>query len=106
MPVKDGLILKVTRIVILPSMRQSILQQLHNRHLGLTKCYNHTKQAVYWPNLRKELEDLVLHCELCLKHNQAKQMPKPTSSFGQEIPAIPWIKLASDIFTSKMIVIF
>ena len=98
MTVEDGLILKATRIVIPSSMQESILQQLHDGHLGFTKCYNRAKQTVYWPNLRKELEDLVLNCQLCLKHSQAKQKPKPTPSFGQEIPAVPWTKLASDIF--------
>ena len=71
---------------------------MHDGHLGFTKCYNRAKQIVYWPNLRKELEDLVLNCQLCLKHSQAKCKPKPTPSFGQEIPPVPWTKVASDIF--------
>ena len=79
-------------------MRESTLHQLHEGHLGFTKCYNRAKQTVYWPNLRKELEELVLNCQLCLKHSQAKHKPKPTPSFGQEIPVVPWTKLASDIF--------
>ena len=79
-------------------MRESTLHQLHEGHLGLTKCYNCAKQTVYWPNLRKELEELVLNCQLCLKHSQAKRKPKPTPSLGQEIPAVPRAKLASDIF--------
>ena len=98
MTIEDGLILKATRIVIPPTMRELTLQQLHEGHLGFTKCYNYAKQTVYWPNLRKELEDVVLNCQLCLKHSQAKCKPKPTPSFGQEIPVIPWTKLASDIF--------
>ena len=98
MTVENGLILKATRIVIPPNMRESTLHQLHEGHLGFTKCYNHAKQTVYWRNLRRELEDLVLNCQLCLKHSQAKHKPKPTPSFGQEIPVIPWTKLASDIF--------
>ena len=98
MTVEDGLILKATRIVISPSMRESTLHQLHEGHLGFTKCYNCAQQTVYWPNLRKELEELVLNCQLCLKHSQAKCKPKPTPSFGQEIPVVPWTKLASDIF--------
>ena len=98
MTVEDGLILKATRIVIPPSMRESTLHQLHEGHLGFTKCYNRAKQTVYWPNLRKELEELVLNCQLCLKHSQAKCKPKPTPSFSQEIPVVPWTKLASDIF--------
>ena len=82
MTVEDGLILKATRIVIPPTMQESVLQQLHDGHLGFTKCYNRAKQTVYWPNLRKELEDLVLNCQLCLKHSTAKRKPKPTPSFG------------------------
>ena len=98
MTVEDGLILKATRIVIPPSMRESTLYQLHEGHLGFSMCYNHAKQTVYWPNLRKELEELVLNCQLCLKHSQAKRKPKPTPNLSQEIPVVPWTKLASDIF--------
>ena len=96
MTIEDGLILKATRIVIPPDMRESTLH--HLGHLGFTKCYNRAKQTVYWPNLRKEVEELVLNCQLCLKHSTAKCKPKPTPSFGQEIPVVPWTKLASDIF--------
>ena len=51
--IEDGLILKATQIVIAPSMRESILQQLHDGHLGFRKCYNCAKQTVHWPNLPK-----------------------------------------------------
>ena len=44
MTVEDGLILKATRIVIPPTMQESVLQQLHDGHLGFTKCYNRAKQ--------------------------------------------------------------
>ena len=52
-------------------------------------CYKGAKQTVYWPNLRKELEDLVLNCQLCLKHSTAKHKPKPTPSISQGIPVVP-----------------
>ena len=47
MTVEDELILKATRIVIPPGMRESTLQQLHEGHLGFTNCYNCAKQTVY-----------------------------------------------------------
>ena len=47
MIVEDELILKATRIVIPPGMRESILQQLYDGHLSFTKCYNCAKQTVY-----------------------------------------------------------
>ena len=32
------------------------------------------------------------------QHSTATPKPKPTPSFGQEIPVVPWTKLASDFF--------
>ena len=54
--------------------------------------------TVYWPGLHKELERLVLNCEVCLKYLQAKHRQKRSEQLGQEIPATPWTKLASDLF--------
>ena len=45
MTVEDGLILKATRIVIPPTLRESTLQQLHEGHLGFTKYYNCARQG-------------------------------------------------------------
>ena len=47
MTIEDEVILKVTRIVIPPSMTESTLQQLHDGYLGFTKYCNCVKQAVY-----------------------------------------------------------
>ena len=58
--IEEGLILKGTRIVILSKHCQAILQQIHEGHLGLNKCKLRAKEAVYWPRLNTELEDLVL----------------------------------------------
>ena len=44
--VEDGLILKAIRIVIPPSMKESMQQQLHDGDLDFTKCNNHARQTV------------------------------------------------------------
>ena len=68
MTIKDGLILKGTRIVI-PSQKQAeLLKLIHEGHLGLTKCKLRAKETVYWPSLNDQLEKLVLNCQLCLKY--------------------------------------
>ena len=77
MTVEDGLILKATRIVIPPSMRESTLHQLHKGHLDSLSVTT-VRNKLYWPNLRKELE-LALNCQLCLKYSQAK-MPGKTNN--------------------------
>ena len=96
--IEDGLILKGTRIVV-PSMKQAeILKLIHEGHLGLTKCKLRAKETVNWPGLNDQLEKLVLNCQLCLKYSQSKCKQTPRMSLGQEIPAFPWTKIATDIF--------
>ena len=54
-----------------------------------------------WPGLNDQLEKMILTCELCLKHLQAKCNSKSTKTLGQEIPVHPWSKLATGIFHLK-----
>ena len=96
--IEDGLILKGTRIVIPNKKRETILKQIHDSHLGLTKCKLHAKQSVYWPGLNDQLEQLVHNCPLCLKYSRYKKKHDTHSALGQEVPIFPWTKVATDIF--------
>ena len=96
--IKDGLVLKGTRIIIPTKKREAILRQIHDSHLGFTKCKLCAKQAVYWPGLNDQLEQLILNCQLCLKYSRSKRKPDESSTLGQEIPITPWVKLATDLF--------
>ena len=49
--IEDGLILKGTQIIKPNKKRETIMKQIHNSHLGLTKCKLHAKQLVSWPGL-------------------------------------------------------
>ena len=80
--IEDGLILKGTRIVIPNKKRGAILKQIHDSHLGLTKCKLRAKQVVYWPGLNDQLEQLVLTCQLCLKYSRSKKKPDTYSALG------------------------
>ena len=96
--IEDGLILKGTRIVIPSKQWETILNQIHDSHLGLQKCKLHAMQSVYWPGINDQLKQLVLNCQLCLKYLRSKKKPDTSSSLGLEIPLFPWTKLATDIF--------
>ena len=67
--IEDGLILKGMHIVIPDKMREDILKQIHEGHLGLNKCQMRVKETVYWPGLNDQLENLILNCQLCLKYS-------------------------------------
>ena len=99
--IEDGLILKGTQIVIPNKKHKAILKQIHDSHLGLTKCKLHVKQVVYWPGLNDQLEQLVLNCQLCLKYSRSKKKPDTYSALGQEFPIFPWTKVATDLFHFK-----
>ena len=71
--IEDGLILKGTRIVIPNKKHETILNQIHDSHLGLTKCKLRAKQ-------------------LCLKYSRSKKKQDTNLSLGQEIPLFPWTK--------------
>ena len=96
--IEDGLILKGTRIVVPNKQWETILHQIHDSHLGLQKCKLHAMQSVYWPGINDQLKQLVLNCQLCLKYLISKNKPDTSSSLEQEIPLLPWTKLATDIF--------
>ena len=92
------LILKGTWIIIPAKKCEAILRKIHDSHLGLTKCKLHAKQAVYWPGLNDQLEQLILNCQLCLKYSRSKTKSDECSTLGQEVPVLPWTKLATDLF--------
>ena len=96
--IEDGLILKGTRIMIPDKMREDILKQIHEGHLGLNKCQMRAKETVYWPGLNDQLENLILNCQLCLKYSKSKNKSTPPTALGHEVPTVPWSKVATDIF--------
>ena len=96
--IEDGLILKDTRIVVPTTKQAELLKLIHEGHLGLTKCKLRARETVYWPGLNDQLEKLVLNCQWCFKYLQSKCKQPWQMSLGQEIPAFPWTKIATDIF--------
>ena len=87
--IEDGLILKGTQIVVPNKQQETILNQIHDSHLGLQKCKLYAMQSVYWPGMNDQLKQLVLNCQLCLKYSRSKKKPGTSSLLGQEIPLFP-----------------
>ena len=79
-------------------MREDILKQIHEGHLGFNKCQMRVKETIYWPGLNDQLENLIINCQLCLKYSKSKNKSTPPTALGHEVPAVPWSKVATDIF--------
>lgn len=93
----DGLLMFDARLVIPSSLRQDILDKLHEGHQGITKCRRLAIQSVWWPGLSKNIKELVDNCKVCAQTRRMHPEPlKPT-----ELPDRPWQKLAADLMEIK-----
>ena len=92
--VSKGLVLYGDRIVIPHSMRQVVINRLHDGHQGITKCKERARMSVWWPGLERELRDLVTKCPECLP-TRPTQRKEPLIT--TELPSRPWQKIAADI---------
>ena len=94
----NGVLFKGRQVLIPETLRQDILKQLHTGHLGIEKTRRLARESVYWPNINKDIEQLVKTCSACQEHqpNQRKEPLVP-----HDVLQTPWKKLASDLFTLK-----
>ena len=42
-----------------PSMRPAMLALIHGTHLGIVKCKQRAREALYWPGMSAQIEDKV-----------------------------------------------
>ena len=70
-------------------MRNTILDKIHEGHLGMVKCNSRARDSVWWPGISKQIEELVRNCILCLKTRPDTVQPMlgtplPDSSLGKK----------------------
>ena len=95
--VQKGLLLKGSRIVIPTSMQLEMLDRVHDAHQGIHKCRQRAQQSIWWPQLSRQLADLVHNCSICTKERHQPPEPLMPSKF----PELPWQKVGTDLFFWK-----
>lgn len=63
--VEKGLLLRNKRLVIPETLQPEILEKLQEGHLGIVKCRERARQAVWGPGLSTQLKNLVESCDTC-----------------------------------------
>ena len=93
--VADGIVFKGMRIVVPPRIQSEMLKQIHESHLGITKCKQRGREALFWPGMSTQIENLVNDCTACntYQNNQNSETLKPTKT-----PDFPWSEVGSDVF--------
>ena len=80
-------------------LRPQILELLHYAHLGVDKTRDMAKLTVYWPNIHKEIENMVKNCQTC----QEMLPTKPANTLiPHPIPSSAWYTLGADVFYLDM----
>ena len=88
------LLLRGKRIVVPASLRTETLEKIHSGHQGIQRCLLRITSAVWWPQVKHEIEQLVQNCPTCTKASVPQRQPMIAS----ELPTHPWEKVASDLF--------
>ena len=81
------------RVVIPKSLRQSILEELHLSHPGMTRMKTITRGQFWWPGLDSDIEGLAKSCSACL---EAKQAPAKAPLHPWTWPSKPWQRIHVD----------
>ncbi|KAJ8339615.1 hypothetical protein SKAU_G00364010 [Synaphobranchus kaupii] len=87
--VVDGLLLKGDRIVVPTSMRREMLNRIHEGYLGAEKSKRRAHEALYWPNMNSDIDQLTSECATCQVYHY-KQTREPL--IPTELPTQPWEK--------------
>ena len=72
--VDDGLLVCGARLVIPHGLRREVLERLHDSHQGVERTKRRARQSVYWPNIDRDISNLVTSCRHC--HERLPSLPK------------------------------
>ena len=103
--VEDGTLLRGNRVIIPPTLRDTVLNELHDTHPGICRMKALARSYVWWPGIDNDIETLVKECEPCQHH---QNMPQTAPLHKWELPNRPWSKLHMDFagpFLGKMFLI-
>ena len=93
---EDSLVLCGEALIVPPSKRERVLQQLHHFHQGTTKAQLFACGCVFWLGINKAIEEAIQQCETCTwfqaQNAAAPLILMPTLS-------CPWQMCTMDIFT-------
>ena len=92
--ISDGLLLKGEQIVIPADLRNEILEKIHAGHLGVNKSRERAKGAVWWPQITRDIKNMIAKCHFCIERRPS-QIKEPMQT--SELPDRPYQKVGADV---------
>ena len=82
-----------TRVVVPESLKEKVLQTLHEGHPGMTRMKRIAREYCYWINIDKDIEKTVTDCDQC---QLAGKMPRRVPLEPWPNPERPWKRVHAD----------
>ena len=93
--VHEDVVLFENRIVIPTSLRSAVLDVLHSAHQGVHGMSLRAYEAVYWPGITNDIENVRNACRTCHRNAPSQQKAPP---MAPEIPQHPFEMIYADFF--------
>ena len=92
-----GLLTVNGRIVVPRKAQKHVLENLHVAHTGEVKTYYNARQLYYWPNMKRDIINLVSGCQECVAHLPSKSK----TPLQQTTASRPFEKMSVDLALYK-----
>ena len=79
-------------------MQKEVLDCLHESYPGITKCHENAQSTVWWPNISKDITNVV---ENCLKWRENWPTQRAELLLQTSLPSRLWELIATDLFALK-----
>lgn len=71
-----------------------MLKLIHYNHLGISKCKNRAREALFWPGMSNDVENVDAACITCVQYAKAyTEQPM----IIRNTPDTSWTVLGSDV---------
>lgn len=91
--IETGMLLYEQRVVIPSSLQGRVLRELHSTHMGMSKTKALARSIVWWPNMDKNIEQMVSACLECQAHAND---PAKITDHSWKYPDGPWKRVHVD----------
>ena len=68
--IEDSILLWGLRVVVLQTLRFTMLNLLHNTHIGVVRMKGLARSSVWWPGIDADIDRLCSQCVACAQHSK------------------------------------
>lgn len=91
----NGLLFRGHKVIVPYQLRSSMLDKIHESHLGIVKCKQRAREVLFWPGMTSQIEDKVASCSICNEHSRQNAKEPMVEA---PLPERPWSKIGLDLF--------